>query len=82
MTPFIWGIVVGAPIGFAAMFALIATIANRANKRARQAAPKRPSDRERLAIARRYLGQITTRESIKQVRMIAHKALKETGDDK
>lgn len=82
MTPFLWGMVAGAALGFATLFALIARIAHKANQKAAKAHEGKRSDRERLAIARRYLGQIATRESLKHARMIANKALKETGDDK
>jgi H+/gluconate symporter-like permease len=37
-----------------------------------------PSDAEKLETARNRLGQITTLESIKMIRKIAHKAMKET----
>lgn len=82
MTPFLWGMVAGAVLGFAALFALIARIAHKANQKAAKAHEGKRSDRERLAIARRYLGQIATRESINEARKIANKAIKETGDDK
>lgn len=81
MEQFLWGVAAGSIIGFVVMFFLIARIAHRANQRAAKANEGKRSDRERLAIARRYLGQIATRESINEARKIANKAIKETGDD-
>ena len=80
MTLFIWGTIVGALVGFSALFALVANIARKENKKAKDAEPKGPSDKERIALALNRFGQIATRVSIKEARKLANQAIKEIGE--
>jgi gas vesicle protein len=68
----------GMGTGAALCFAAIVWIANRSNKRARAAQTAQPDYRALLGEARRYLGQIASRQSINEARKIANKALKQT----
>lgn len=80
MTPFFSGLALGTLAGAVLMFWGLARIARRENEKA-QADPNGLAEvRRKLAEARRYLGLIATRTSINEVRKIAHKALKETGE--
>jgi len=68
----------GAMIGGIAMFAAISRIAKAENRRRQARISAKGDPVEKLATARRYLGQIVTRESLTEARKIAHHALRET----
>ena len=72
----------GVGTGAAACFAAMAWIASLYNKQAQAAKSARPDYRTMLGESRRYLGQITNRQSISEARKIAKKALKETEIEK
>lgn len=65
----------GMIVGISATFALAKWLDN---KKSRQA-PKGPSIMEKLNVARKRLGQIANRDSIREARKIANTALKEIG---
>ena len=67
------GFIIGGLAGAAAVIALAVR-----KVRSRPSRPAQTGSAEKLASARRYLGQIANRESIREARRIANKALRVT----
>lgn len=68
-----FGFIIGGIAGAAGIVALALR-----KVRKKPARPAEDTCRDRLRVARRYLGQIANRESIREARKIANKALRVT----